>query len=183
MAEAKATQADSKEYIIPLRREWLKIPRYRRAGRAIKAIKEYIAKHMKVPDRNTKLVRVDMYLNQEVWFKGRKSPPAKIKVKAHKEGDTIIVELAEMPKELAFQKARHEKRHKPAETPKAPAPTGVKSEEVAEEKTEEEKKEESEKGKATEIQHAKDAKMQANVQKHTIKQEKTQQPVRKALKK
>lgn len=180
MAEAKATPTDSKEYIIPLRREWLKIPRYRRAGRAIKAIKEYIAKHMKVPDRNTDLVRVDMYLNQEVWFKGRKSPPAKIKVKAHKEGDTIVVELAEMPKELEFQKARHEKRHKPAEQPKAaPAP----AEAPAEEKTEEEKKDEEEKGKATEIQHAKDAQMQAKAQKHTIKQEKTQQPVRKALKK
>jgi len=180
MAEAKTTTpGESKEYIIPLRREWLKIPRYKRAGRAIKAIKEYIAKHMKVPDRNTDLVRVDMYLNQEVWFKGRKSPPAKIKVKAHKEGDTIIVELAEMPKELEFQKARHEKRHKPADQPKAP----VVKEAPVEEKTEEEKKDEEEKGKSTEIQHAKDAKMQAKAQKHTIKQEKVQQPVRKALKK
>jgi hypothetical protein len=39
MAEVKTTQ---REYVIPLRRECLKVPYYERTARAIKAIKKFI---------------------------------------------------------------------------------------------------------------------------------------------
>ena len=175
-----AETTNEKEYIIPLRREWLKVPRYRRAGRAIKAIKEYIAKHMKVPDRNVANVKIDMHFNQEIWFRGRRSPPHKIKVKAIKDGDLVRVELADLSEHAKFAKAKHEKRHKEAEAEEKKKP--AEPEKPVEEKTEEEKKEEEEKAKSAEEQHTKEAEMQAKAQKHIIKV-KEPKIQRKALKK
>ena len=86
------------EYIIPLRREFLKVPRYRRVPRAIKTIKIFIAKHMKIPDRDVSRVKIDDYFNQDIWFRGIKNPPAKVKVKAIKKGENIFVTFSEMPK-------------------------------------------------------------------------------------
>src|SRR3989338_11580624 len=97
---AKADKKDEKimlerEYIIPLRREWLKVPRYKRASKAIKAIKQFLARHMKVEDRDVRKVKLDKFLNEEIWFRGIKKPPAKIKVKVRKYSDRVEVELAE----------------------------------------------------------------------------------------
>ena len=90
MAEAKSLE---REYIIPLRRVWLKAPEYERGRKAIKAIKEFIAKHMKVTDRNLKKVKLDIFLNNEIWFRGKANPPAKVKVKATKINDIVKVEF------------------------------------------------------------------------------------------
>src|SRR3989338_9112388 len=89
-----------REYIIPLRREWLKVPMYERTGRAIKAIKKFIAKNMKVIDRDVSKVKLDVYFNNEIWFRGRANPPSKIKVKAVKEGDIVKVGLADIPEHI-----------------------------------------------------------------------------------
>ena len=155
-----------REYVIPLRREWRKVANYRRAGRAAKAIKKFIARHMKVPDRDVEKVKLDIYLNQELWFKGRRKPPAKIKVKARKEGDIVKVELAEMHQAVKFAKAKHEKRHLAAKVPERPKDISA---EKKEEQSEEKKKEESEKEKAVAESRAKDAKQQAKAQKHLSK--------------
>jgi len=175
MAEQKSIQ--SREYIIPLRREWRKVANYRRAGRAAKFIKKFIARHMKVPDRDTSKVKLDIYLNNEIWFRGRKKPPAKIKVKAVKEDDIVKVYLAETPEYVKFAKQKREKIHKEAEKPKA-----EEAKEKSKEKTEEEKKEEKEKEQSAAVQKEKEAKQQAKVQKHVPKEKKT--PTRRlALKK
>jgi len=178
MAEETKPKTVGKEYVIPLRRSWINLPRYKRTARAIKEIKEFVAKHMKVPDRDTSKVKVDVYLNNDLWFRGRKKPPAKIKVKATQEGELVKVEFVDMSEHVKFLKSKQEKKHKKAEKPiEKPA------EEKPEEKTKEQKKEEAEKGKATEIQHAKDAAAAVKAQKHTTKPEKKQHPIRKALKK
>ena len=160
MAENK-TEKFEREYTIPLRKEWRKVANYRRVGRAIKEIKKFIAHHMKVPDRDVSKVKLDVYLNQEVWFRGRKKPPAKIKVKARKEGEFVFVELAEMPEQMKFLKAKHERAHKGIEKPKADD-----KKEKPEEKSEEEKKEESEKEKSVADVREQDAKLDAKAQKH-----------------
>lgn len=184
-----------REYIIPLRNEWRKVANYRRTGRAIKFIKQFIARHMKVPDRDISKVKLDLYLNQEIWFKGKKKPPAKIKVRARKEGDIVRVELAELPEHWKFEKAKHERMHK--EAPKSEKPAVEKPEEKKEleekkkedkkeetpEEKEEKKKEEKEKSAAVAEQKAKQAGIQAKaMQKATSKSKQT--PIhRKALKK
>lgn len=171
MAEEK-TQKLEREYIIPLRREWQKVVSFRRAGRAAKAIKQFIAKHMKVEDRNIDNVKLDMYLNNELWFRGRKKPPAKIKVKAVKEGNVVQVTFAETPKHVGFLKARHEKLNaKAPEKKKEEAKPEAKKEETKEIKEEkiEEKKVEVEKEKAVAILHEKEAEAAEKTLKHTSK--------------
>lgn len=166
MAEQKS-QALEREYIIPLRKEWQKVANYRRAGRAVKAIKKFIAKHMKVPDRDVDKVKLDTYLNQEVWFKGKRKPPAKLKVRAVKEGEIVKVFLVDEPIHHKFVKAQQEKRHKSTDKPVVtPKKSDAKS---GEQKTEEEKKEESEKEKAVADVRAADAKQEVKAQKHLSK--------------
>ena len=108
MAETK-TEKLEREYTIPLRNEWRKVASYRRTGRAVKEIKKFIARHMKVADRDLDKVKLDIYLNNEIGYRGKKKPPAKIKVRAIKEGGIVKVELAEMPEYVKFLKQKHDK--------------------------------------------------------------------------
>lgn len=169
MAETK-TQEQTLErvYIIPLRNEWRKVSNYRRAGRAARAIKKFIARHMKVTDRDTDKVKLDIYLNNEIWFRGKTKPPAKIKVKAIKTGEIVRVELAEIPQRIKFAKQKHEKRHKavdvePKEKPKE------KDEKPSTEKSPEKKEEEKEKAQASGEAKAIEAKQELKTQKHVSK--------------
>ena len=59
MAEENKKIMFEREYIVPLRREWLKVPTYKRANKAVKALKQFIAKHMKVYDRDLRKIYVD----------------------------------------------------------------------------------------------------------------------------
>ena len=109
MADSKTDTKLEREYIIPLRNKWKRVPRYKKANKAIKAIKEFLVRHMKIRDGDLNKIKVDKYLNEEIWFRGIRKPPAKIKVKAIKEGDIVKVELAELPDKLKFKKLREEK--------------------------------------------------------------------------
>ena len=170
MAE-KTTKTDKleREYIIPLRRFWLGVPQYERTGRAVKTIKKFIAKHMKVFERNVDNVKLDVYLNNELWFKGRANPPAKVKVKAIREGDIVKVIFAETPQYVRFLKSKHEKMHKKADKPvEKPASQEAKTEHETK-KTEEQKTDEKEKEKAVEEMSIKQAETQQKAQKHITK--------------
>ena len=180
-----------REYIIPLRNKWKKVPRYKRANRAIKAIKEFLVRHMKVRDRDLDKVKLDKYLNEFVWTRGIRKPPIKIKVRAIKEeGNLVRVELSEMPEKMKFKQARLEKIEKKAaeigkkrkKEERLEEKTGEKKEEEKVPKTEEEKREEKEKAKAGEEAGKELGKAAAKQIKHhveKIKQPKRQQ--RKAL--
>jgi large subunit ribosomal protein L31e len=175
------TEEIEREYVIPLRAEWKKVPKYKRAAKAIKAIKEFLARHMKVYDRNLNKIKIDGYLNEFVWFRGIKKPPAKIKVKVVKKDENVHVELAELPEKLKFKKAREEKLEAQAKEAvekkktfmqklKEPAEKKPETEEQKEEekKTEAEKKaavaeagKEFEKAKAKEMKHQEGGKTKA----------------------
>lgn len=186
---AKKTETkieNEREYIIPLRRQWKKVPRYKRANKAIKAIKEFLVRHFKIRDRDLNKVKIDKYLNESIWLRGIKRPPNKIKVRAKKESgsENIIVELSELPEKLKFKKLREEKREKKAkETKEKKKPEKEEDKEgikKSEEKTEEEEKKSAvvEAGKELEKAAAKKAKHEAKA--------KTKQPkrqFRQALKK
>ena len=168
-----------REYIIPLRRVWRNVPQYERTGKAIKAIKIFIAKHMKVTDRDVKNVKLDVYFNNEIWFRGRANPPAKIKVKAKKDGELVHVSFAETPKFVERLKKQHSKLHKATDKPIEKS-TEEKKEDS---RTEEQKTEEVEKEKSTAEAGMKEAKLQAKTDKHVTKVEKAKHPQRMALKK
>lgn len=172
--------ADNKmerEYVIPLRRAWRNVPQYERTGKAIKAIKIFVAKHMKVEDRDVKNVKLDVYFNNEIWFRGRANPPSKIKVKVKKDGDIVHVTFAEVPKYVQILKKKNTKFHKAADKPVE------KAEAKEDSRTEEQKTEEVEKEKSVAEAGMKDAKMQVKADKHITKVEKQQHPQRMALKK
>jgi len=186
--EKKEEKAElEREYVIPLRRNAMKVPRYKRAKKAVKAIKEFLAKHMKVEDRDTRKVKVNMYLNNEVWFRGIKKPPAKIKVKAIKKDGIVYAELAEVPEKVKFDMAKHAKFHKAPEKADAPSitPAAAPSDEGKEVKTLEEKTESKEGNEATKEAAKTSAKEAAKTAKHTSKGAHKQKsmPVRKTLKK
>lgn len=172
-----------REYVIPLRRNVQKAQRYRRAKKAIRVIREFLAKHMKAEDRDLRLVRVDKYLNQEIWYRGIKKPPAKIKVRATKDSEGIVrVELADVPEKVKFDMAKDKKKLE-----------GVKhvakhahEESKEQEKTAEQKEDIKEKEKATVEAGFAHQKLEAREAKHTedqAKHIKAGAPRRKSLKK
>ncbi len=108
----KETPVVEREYVIPLRAEWSKVPSYKRANKAVKAIKKFLVRHMKIRDRDLRKIKIDKYLNEEVWHRGIKSPPVRIKVRARMDGENVIVELVNMHEKLKFKKAREERRQK-----------------------------------------------------------------------
>jgi len=103
------TENLEREYTIPLRKEWMKVPRYRKTNKAVKAVKEFLVRHMKIRDRDLNKIKVDRYVNELLWMRGVKNPPSKIKIKAIKEGDVVRVELVDMPANIKFKKLREEK--------------------------------------------------------------------------
>jgi len=105
----KPTEKIEREYVIPLRTYWKRVPRYKRANRAIKGIKEFLVQHMKMRDRDLNKIKLDKFLNEQIWVRGIKKPPVKIKVKAIKQDNIVRVELADMPDRLKFKKKRFEK--------------------------------------------------------------------------
>ena len=143
-------------YNVPLRMEFLKAPKWRRTEKAVKALKEFIAKHMKSED-----VRLGRYANKLLWENGIKNPPHHIKVNAVKDNEGIVrVELAELPpsakRELERQKALEKgKEEKEKKEEKAKKPIDIKAEKI-EEKVEEAKKEKEEKAKEIQKEEIKD---------------------------
>lgn len=116
--EKTKTDRLEREYIIPLRARWKIVPTYKRANKAVKTIKEFLVKHMKIRDRDLNKIKVDKYLNETIWARGIKHPPSKIKVKAIKEGDIVRVEAADLHESLKFKKLREEKVKVKGETSK-----------------------------------------------------------------
>lgn len=155
-----------REYVIPLREKVRVVPRYKKTNKAVKTVKEFLARHMKIRDRDLNKIKLDTYLNDFLWSRGIRHPPHSVKVKAVKIGELVRVELAEPPKKLVDKKARIEKREKISSEAgqkkgkkKAPEKEEKKSEEDV--KAEEEKKsavveagQEMEKTMAKEMKHA-----------------------------
>jgi len=104
-----------REYIIPLREKCRPVPRYKKTPKAIKTIKEFLVKHMKIYDRDLKKIKVSTEVNEYLWFRGIKNPPHKVKIKAIKEGDIVRVELIEIPKQIKARKTRRNKMEKNAQ--------------------------------------------------------------------
>src|SRR3989338_2325340 len=82
-------------YVIPLRRETLKVPPFKKANKAVKTVRQFISRHMKSDN-----VAIGKYLNLRIWNHGAKNPPHKVKVNAIKDDKgKVFVELVGAPKE------------------------------------------------------------------------------------
>lgn len=171
-----------REYVIPLREKCRPVPRYKKTNKAIKTIKEFLARHMKVRDRDLDKIKLNTYLNEFLWSQGIRHPPHKVKVKAIKVGGIVTAELVELPKKLSNKKARTDKMEQMLlaagdKKKKSKAP-----EKKEEKQSEKDMKEESEKKSAV-VEAGKDReKAMAKKSKHTAKgSEKSPIVQRKAL--
>jgi ribosomal protein L31E len=215
MAKAKEEKKIILErtYTIPLRHEFLKVPIYKRAKKAIKAVREFLAKHMKVPKQDIDKVKLDSWINRAIWLRGIKKPPYKITVKATKDNEgNVRAELVGLPpkyrdeeakllkkktkveakEKVEEEKSKKELEKKKAEEEKKKAEEAKKTDlekEAGKEKGEEEKIEEKEKKENEKILHKEETKIIPELEKmheHTggkSKQDFNNQVHRKALKK
>ena len=191
MAKITKKIANEREYIVPLRKEIMKVPKYRRTPKAIKALKQFIAKHMRIPERDISKVKLDKYLNEQLWARGMKNPLTKIKVKAKRDGENILVQLLELPEKLKFKKAREDKieseaekiKKKKAKEEKAAEQIEESAKDIEEKETKHEK-EEKEKEKSSAEAKEQLAQSQAKQAKHMdVQKTKKITPFRQALKK
>ena len=81
-------------YTIPIRHEWLKAPRYKRAKRSVSAIRSFLTAHMHSED-----IRLGTHLNLFIWKHGMKNPPSCVKVTVMKDEEGVVrAELIGAPK-------------------------------------------------------------------------------------
>jgi large subunit ribosomal protein L31e len=171
MAKKEETKEKiEREYVIPLREKCRPVPRYKKTNKAVKSVKEFLARHMKIRDRDLDKIKLDIHLNEFLWARGIKNPPHKVKVKAIKEDDIVRVDLAEYPEKLKFKKLRLEKRETKTHAKKKSAKKEIEKSENFDDKTEETKKEEFEENKASVIEEGgKFEKLKAREMKKTTK--------------
>jgi len=132
-------------YNVPLRREYMKVVSWRRAKKAVKALRQFIAKHMKSDN-----IILGRHVNKELWKHGIKNPPHHVKISAKKDDKgKVVVELAELPAKAKREIEKQEKSKKGKEK------AGKK---VVEAEFEEAKKEKEEKAKEIEKEEIKELK-------------------------
>jgi large subunit ribosomal protein L31e len=85
--EEEIEVVEEKVYTIPLRHVWVVTPRGRRAPRAVRDVRDYVARHMKSDE-----VAVSNEINSQIWSRSINKPPRKITVRAvkDKEGKVIV---------------------------------------------------------------------------------------------
>jgi large subunit ribosomal protein L31e len=72
-------------YNVPLRKEFVNTPKYKRSKKAVTALKTFIAKNMKSDD-----VKIGKHLNEFIWENGIKNPPHHVKVQLVKDDEGVV---------------------------------------------------------------------------------------------
>ena len=83
-------------YTIPLRRAWI-APRKKRAPRAVRIVKGFIQRHMKIEtgvkreeeEEEGRLV-ISNEVNEKLWSRGIEKPPRNIRVRAVKDKEGVV---------------------------------------------------------------------------------------------
>ena len=126
-------------YTIPLGKVLLS-PNNQRAKRAVNMIREFARHHMK-----TEQIKIDEEVSHQVWARGIRHPPRKIRVKMTKDEDGRIIvstydeeektKVEEKPKVTPKKEEVKEKPKKPEKKVEAkPKPTKTKPKEKADQK-------------------------------------------------
>ncbi|HLD97355.1 MAG TPA: 50S ribosomal protein L31e [Candidatus Nanoarchaeia archaeon] len=117
---------------INLRKEIQKAPPYKRAKKAITAIREHLQQHMKASREN---VKIGKYLNLKIWEHGIKRPAHRITVLVKKDDKGVVTaELPNIPvKKKGNRETKYMKEAKKTEKEKSakPAEKGEEKEKAA----------------------------------------------------
>lgn len=98
--EAEEEWVEEKIYTIPLGRAWIS-PRKKRAPRAIRLVKAFVQRHMKLKletgeEEEAERLVISDEVNRRIWSRGIEKPPRKIRVRAAKDKEgTVTLYLAE----------------------------------------------------------------------------------------
>lgn len=100
--EAEEEIVEERVYTIPLRRAWIS-PRKKRAPRAVRIMRNFIQRHMKLEPgvkekegEETGRLVISNEVNEKLWGRGIEKPPRKIRVRAVKDKEgTVTLYLAE----------------------------------------------------------------------------------------
>jgi len=96
--EVEEEIVEERIYTIPLSRAWISPPK-KRAPRAIRIIKGFITRHMKIktePTEEAERLVISNEVNERIWSSGIKNPPRNIRIRAVKDKEgTITLHLAE----------------------------------------------------------------------------------------
>lgn len=84
MAE-KEVKTMERTYNVPLRKEFQKVPRWRKSKKAVTALRQFLAKHMK-----SKEVKIGKEINEKIWQHGIKNPPHHVKVTVTKDEKGVV---------------------------------------------------------------------------------------------
>jgi large subunit ribosomal protein L31e len=96
---------ESRTYTVPLRKEYLKTPKWRRSEKAISVLRSFLIRHTK-----TNEIKIGNYLNEAIWKRGSKNPPSRIRVDVKKENEQVFVELADLSKVKKSEDKKVEKK-------------------------------------------------------------------------
>jgi len=144
-----AAKTLDRTYNIPLRKEFMKVPRWKKTPKAVIAAKQFLSKHMKSED-----IRLGKDVNELMWKHGGKNPPHHIKVFAVKDKEGIVrasltpIKAEKKSDKKAKKEAKVEAKTKAApeaKTEEAKEAEAPKAEEKSSEKVKEAASEESSK--------------------------------------
>ncbi len=136
-----------KQFNVSIGQQITKKPTLERADRAVKDLKKFLARHLKLSASN---VAIDPMVNEFIWERSAEKPARYIKVKAVVEKDSARVYLHDQP--IPEKKAKPEKAEKKGEKAEAKDAKAVEKHEHAKEEHKGEKKaEHSKKEKAHEV--------------------------------
>ncbi|MGC8542750.1 MAG: 50S ribosomal protein L31e [Vulcanisaeta sp.] len=92
-------------YVINLRRT-REVSRTKRSPYAIRLIRNFVARHMKVEPEK---VKIDNSVNNYVWSRSIEKPPRKVEVKVTKYSDGTVKVTLNIPEEAKEEKKVEEK--------------------------------------------------------------------------
>ena len=108
MAKAADRKHLERTYTIPLRKEYMKVARWKKTKKAVSAVREFLSKHMKSED-----IKLGKALNEKLWQHGIRNPPHHVKVSVSKDEKGVV--KAEL---FGVQKKEEDKKDSKKTTPK-----------------------------------------------------------------
>jgi large subunit ribosomal protein L31e len=79
MAKKEDSKTIERTYNVPLRKEFLKSPHWKRTQKAVYALRQFLTHHLKSDN-----IKISDALNKEMWKHGIRNPPHHIKVNVTK---------------------------------------------------------------------------------------------------
>jgi large subunit ribosomal protein L31e len=99
---------EKRSYTVPLRRGFQKTERHQRAKKAVSVLRAFLKRHMKTDE-----VKLGRKLNESLWARGIRKPPARVKIVVEKNDEGVAwaeLEGSKLPSELVVEEPKKDKK-------------------------------------------------------------------------